>query len=82
MSKKIKTILFSVIAVILIGIIAVIAGVYFGIPDVAASKPEGRMMKWFLSTTKDRSIGARAKHITVPPLEDSALVAKGIRPLS
>ena len=72
-----KTILFSILGVILIEIIAVIAGVYSGIPDVAATKPEGSMMRWFLSTTKDHSIGARAKNITVPPLEDSALVAKG-----
>lgn len=72
-----KTILFSILGVILIEIIAVIAGVYSGIPDVAATKPEGSMMRWFLSTTKDHSIEARAKNITVPPLEDSALVAKG-----
>jgi mono/diheme cytochrome c family protein len=77
MSKNMKTILFSIFGVILIEIIAVIAGAYSGIPDVAATKPEGSMMRWFLSTTKDHSIGARAKNITVPPLEDSALVAKG-----
>ncbi len=77
MSKNIKTILFSILGVILFEIIAVIASAYSGIPDVAATEPEGSMMKWFLSTTKDHSIGARAKNITVPPLEDSALITKG-----
>ena len=77
MSKNIKTILFSILGVFLVEIIVVIAGAYSGIPDVAASKPEGSLMRWFLSTTKDHSIGARAKNITVPPLEDTALISKG-----
>ena len=77
MNKNMKTILFSILSVIVIEFIAVIAGAYSGIPDVAATKPEGSMMRWFLSTTKDHSIGTRAKNITVPPLEDSALISKG-----
>ncbi|MCX6121165.1 MAG: cytochrome c [Ignavibacteriales bacterium] len=77
MSKNIKTILFSILGVLLIEIIAVIVGAYSGIPDVAATKPEGKIMGWFMNTTKDHSIGARAQHISVPPLDSSALVAKG-----
>ena len=72
-----KTILFSILGVILIEIIAVIAGAYSGIPDVAATKPEGKIMNWFMNTTKDRSISTRAQNVTVPPLGDSVLVAKG-----
>jgi mono/diheme cytochrome c family protein len=77
MNKYIKTILVTIFGVLLFEIIAVIAGAYSGIPDIAATKPEGTMMRWFLSTTKDHSIGARAKNIAVPPLEDSVLAAVG-----
>jgi mono/diheme cytochrome c family protein len=72
-----KKVIITILAVVLVEIIVLIIGAYSGIPDVAATKPEGKMMKWFLSTTKDYSIGARAKNITAPPLEDSALVAMG-----
>jgi mono/diheme cytochrome c family protein len=34
-------------------------------------------MSWFMSTTMDHSISARAKNITPPPLDDPALVTKG-----
>jgi mono/diheme cytochrome c family protein len=77
MTKNIKTIVLTILGVLLFEIMAVIAGVYSGVSDVAATKPEGKMMKWLLSTTKDQSIGARAKNIAAPPLEDSALVATG-----
>jgi len=77
MSKNIITILFSILGVILIEIIAVVAGAYSGIPDVAATKPEGKLMSWFMSTTKDHSISTRAQNITPPFLDDPALVAKG-----
>jgi mono/diheme cytochrome c family protein len=77
MSKNTKVILFTILGVLLFEIFAVIIGAYSGIPDVAATKPEGRMMRWFLSTTKDHSIGSRAKNIAIPPLDDSSLVAKG-----
>jgi mono/diheme cytochrome c family protein len=71
-----KTIL-TVIAVILIEIIVVIIGAYSGIPDVSATKPEGKITDWFLNTTKDHSIRSRAERIAVPSLNDSSLVATG-----
>jgi hypothetical protein len=69
-----KKIILTVIAVILIEIIAVIIGAYSGIPDVSATKPEGSIADWFLNTTKDHSIHSRAQSITVPSLDDSSLV--------
>ena len=77
MSKNKKTILLTILGVLLFEIIAVIAGAYSGIPDVAATKPEGKIMSWLMTTTKDHSIGARAQNVTVPPLVDSTLVARG-----
>jgi mono/diheme cytochrome c family protein len=72
-----KTILLTILGVLLFELIAVLIGAYSGIPNVAATKPEGKIMSWFMNTTKDHSISARAQHITVPPLDTSALVAKG-----
>jgi mono/diheme cytochrome c family protein len=71
-----KTIL-TVIGVILVEIIVLIIGVYSGIPDVSAAKPEGKITDWFLNTTKDHSIHSRAAKIAVPSLSDSVLVAAG-----
>jgi mono/diheme cytochrome c family protein len=73
MKKSILTIL----AVILLEIIALIIGAYSGIPDVSAAKPEGSIAEWFLNTTKDHSIHSRAASIVVPPLSDSSLIATG-----
>ena len=72
-----KTILFSILGVVLIEFIAVIVGAYSGIPDVAATKPEGGFMSWFMNTTKDHSIQSKAKSIVVPPLGDSMQIAMG-----
>ncbi len=71
-----KTILLTVLGVVDIEIVAMIAGAYSGIPDVAATKPEGKVMSWLLNTTKDHSIGTRAQDINNPSLSDSALIAK------
>ncbi len=71
-----KTIL-TVMAVILVEIIAIIIGAYSGIPDVSATKPEGKITDWFLNTTKDHSIHSRAANVNVPALNDSSLEATG-----
>jgi mono/diheme cytochrome c family protein len=71
-----KTIL-TVIAVILIEIIVLIIGAYSGIPDVSATKPEGKITDWFLNTTRDHSIHSRVERIAVPSLNDSSLVTTG-----
>jgi mono/diheme cytochrome c family protein len=71
-----KTIL-TFIAVILIEIIVIIIGAYSGIPDVSAIKPKGRIIRWFLNTTKDHSIHSRAASISVPTLSDSSLLLTG-----
>jgi mono/diheme cytochrome c family protein len=72
-----KKIVLTVIAVILLEIIAIIIGVYSGIPDVSATKPSGSIVDWFLNTTKDNSIRSHARNIAVPSLADSILAATG-----
>jgi mono/diheme cytochrome c family protein len=72
-----KKIILTVIAVILIEIVVVIISAYSGIPDVSAVKSEGKIMSWFLNTTMDHSISARAENIAAPILDDPALAKKG-----
>jgi mono/diheme cytochrome c family protein len=77
MKKCLKAVLITVIGILLIEAALIIAGAYSGIPDVSATKPEGGLMSWYLNLTKDNSIHARAKNVTVPPLEGPALLATG-----
>lgn len=72
-----KKILLTIIGVLLVEIVAVIIGAYSGIPDVSATKGEGKIIRWILNTTMDHSIGARAENITTPGLDDSTLAKKG-----
>jgi mono/diheme cytochrome c family protein len=50
---------------------------YSGVYDVAATSPHLAATRWLLDLTRDRSIRARARGITVPPLDDSTLVELG-----
>jgi mono/diheme cytochrome c family protein len=72
-----KKVILTVIAVVLVEIVAVIIGAYSGIPDVSATRSEGSITDWFLNTTKDHSISSRAANIHVPSLGDSSLIATG-----
>jgi mono/diheme cytochrome c family protein len=72
-----KTVIFTIIVVLLIEIVAIIMGAYSGIPDVSATKPEGEIVSWILETTKDHSISARAENIVTPRLDNPALAKKG-----
>jgi mono/diheme cytochrome c family protein len=72
-----KKIILTVLAVILLEIVAVMIVVYSGIPDVSAAKPEGGLAIWFLNATKDHSIRSRAENIKVPSLNDTSLIAIG-----
>lgn len=77
MRKNIKTVFMTILGIGIIAIVAVIAGAYSGIPDISATKPEGKILGWLLSTTKDHSISTRAEKIQAPLLEDSLMIAKG-----
>ena len=50
-------------------------GVYSGIPDVSASKPEMDIVSWLIETTKDHSISARAEDIIEPRVKGDSLSA-------
>lgn len=54
-----------------------VAFIYSGVYDIGALSPHTAATLWVLNITRDRSIRAHARKITVPPLDDSALVALG-----
>jgi len=72
-----KPVTVTILAVLVVEILLIVGGVYSGIPDVAATNREGRIMRWFFSRTKDHSIEARAEKISAPSLEDSSMAANG-----
>jgi mono/diheme cytochrome c family protein len=74
---------FTILATVAGGLvtIAVAAAVvaYSGVLDVAATRPPPGLIRWFLTTTRDRSIDARAEKIAVPELGDPAMLQTGAR---
>ena len=61
-----KTVILTVIAVILAAVVAGAAIVYSGAYNVAASKPHWDVTYWILNTARTRSIEAHAEGIAVP----------------
>lgn len=57
--------------------LALLAYVYSGAYDVAASRPDAAGSSWLLSTVRQRSIETRVADITVPPLTDQKLILEG-----
>lgn len=50
---------------------------YSGWIDVAATHEHISGVEWFLRTTQEHSVEARAEHIEVPPLTDPAMIDEG-----
>lgn len=69
-----------IIALFILIMIFILGGLVFinsGVFDVAATKPESRMVKWVLETTKEKSVSSRAKNLTAPNLDDETLLKTG-----
>jgi mono/diheme cytochrome c family protein len=67
------TILFTLVAVTVAGLMYV----YIGAFDAAADQPHSAFVYWLAGTARERSIVARAKEIDVPNLEDPKFIAEG-----
>lgn len=67
----------TVVVFAAISVVAVVGYVYSGFYDVAASQPDGAVMRWVLTTARNRSIDRHASEITVPPLTDPKLIQEG-----
>lgn len=72
----------TVIATLVISIVAVVAGaaafIYSGIYDIGASSPHGPVSSWILETTMHASVERRADQVEVPDLGDRSLVLAGV----
>lgn len=73
MTKVIITAVVVLALVFLIGLLVIYSGWY----NVAATSEHNSATLWILETTTDRSIESHAGDIEVPPLSDSAMVARG-----
>lgn len=74
---------FGTIVVTAVAVLVVLAGLgllfmYSGAFDVAASRPPSGLERWVLTTVRHHSIERRSEDLTVPDLEDSARVMRGL----
>jgi mono/diheme cytochrome c family protein len=76
-SRIIWTAVLSAVAVLLLAGTGVLAWMYSGEYNVAASKPHTPLGRWALETVMRKSVQDHAAGVQVPPLTDSALVATG-----
>lgn len=71
-----------ILAFLVVLIVVVVAGlalIYSGVPNVAAINKEKPLMQWVLNTTMEQSVKRHAKGITTPSLKDSTLIKNGFR---
>lgn len=75
-----KTVL-TIVAVLLLLVLAGLAFIYSGVYDVAASTPDAGLIAWALETTQHRSVHRAAEAFEetaqVPDLEDPARIRNG-----
>ncbi|HEX9005984.1 MAG TPA: cytochrome c [Bacteroidota bacterium] len=72
-----KPVLWTILVILVVGVVGALFVAYSGIITVAARSPRGGPLEWFLNTTSDHSVAAHAKGITVPSLNDSSQIAAG-----
>jgi mono/diheme cytochrome c family protein len=61
---KLVTAIVTVVVLLVAEVLIALAVAYSGVVDVAASKPEGAVASWFLSTTLDHSVSRHAQVIS------------------
>jgi mono/diheme cytochrome c family protein len=64
---------------IVLGVLAAAAVIYSGVFNVAATVVDAAPLRWFFVTTREASIGRRAKDIEVPKLGETEQLEKGFR---
>lgn len=80
MTRKLRTafiIVFTLTAVLLVGVVGGLAFAYSGLYDIAADEPHFKVVRKLVTLVKRRSVEVRADEIEVPPLHDPALVQRG-----
>ena len=76
--KILLTIVFTIAAIVIIGIAIIYSGIY----NVAATDPPGKLESWFFSTVMDNSVEHHSDGIKAPPLSDAAMVDSGFQSFS
>lgn len=61
-----KTVLTTTFALLALFIVGVLAFVYSGIYNVAATSQDSALVRWLLHTTMERSVESRSEHIKPP----------------
>jgi hypothetical protein len=69
--------LWVVLATLLGGALLLLLGAYSGLYDIGADRPHLAATHAFLNLLRERSIAHRAAQVTVPPLDDPAMVREG-----
>ncbi|MDH5501027.1 MAG: cytochrome c [Gammaproteobacteria bacterium] len=64
--------------VILLSLLGIVGFAYSGIYDVGANANHGRLLSWFLVTTRKASVERRSRNTYVPDLAEESLVLAGI----
>lgn len=71
--------LMAFVALLIVLAVAVVAWVYSGTFNVAASEPHAPWARWLIETTMRQSVRAHAGGVTVPSLADPQRVETGAR---
>jgi len=77
MASGFRNMLFSLVTLVVLAAIALALFVWSGIYNVGADVPHTRPVFAMMETLRDRSIAAHSRDVTVPNLQDPALVLKG-----
>ena len=76
----VRTVIYTIVFVILVFFIGSAIYMYSGAYDVSARRPEGQLMRWIVGTTREHSIETRARGIVVPSnLDDPDEIMKGFK---
>jgi mono/diheme cytochrome c family protein len=74
-----RTVIASLLAILLLMLLGGFVVVYAGVYDVAATEPHAPVTHWILETVRTRSIKAHAAQLQAPPgLDDPAKVLTGV----
>lgn len=73
-----KKILLTLLSVLILAVVVLLAVAYGGFVDVAATTAHSDAVEWFLVTTRDSSIDARAERLEMPALDDPRMLRTGL----
>lgn len=75
MKRTIITAVLTIVGMIVILLIFIYSGIY----NVSQTSPHSSMVRWMITTTKNRSIDARLHDITVPALNNNSMIIAGFK---